>query len=32
MKINSPLEAYKYLPATNCGECGEQHVWPLLHI
>ena len=24
MKINSPLEAYKYLPATNCGECGEQ--------
>lgn len=24
MKINSPLEAYKYLPATNCGDCGEQ--------
>ncbi|TGC07476.1 acetyl-CoA decarbonylase/synthase complex subunit gamma [Methanolobus halotolerans] len=24
MKINSPLEAYKFLPATNCGECGEQ--------
>ncbi len=24
MKINSPLEAYKYLPGTNCGECGEQ--------
>ncbi len=24
MKINSPLEAYKYLPATNCGKCGEQ--------
>ncbi len=23
MKINSPLEAYKYLPGTNCGECGE---------
>jgi len=23
MKINSPLEAYKYLPQTNCGECGE---------
>jgi acetyl-CoA decarbonylase/synthase complex subunit gamma len=23
MKINSPLEAYKFLPATNCGECGE---------
>ena len=23
MKINSPLEAYKYLPKTNCGECGE---------
>ena len=24
MKINSPLEAYKFLPATNCGDCGEQ--------
>lgn len=23
MKINSPLEAYKYLPQTNCGECGQ---------
>jgi len=23
MKLNSPLEAYKYLPGTNCGECGE---------
>ena len=23
MNINSPLEAYKYLPQTNCGECGE---------
>lgn len=23
MKINSPLEAYKFLPGTNCGECGE---------
>lgn len=23
MKINSPLQAYKYLPQTNCGECGE---------
>lgn len=23
MKVNSPLEVYKYLPATNCGECGE---------
>ena len=23
MKINSPLEAYKYLPQTNCTECGE---------
>jgi acetyl-CoA decarbonylase/synthase complex subunit gamma len=24
MKINSPLEAYKYLPGTNCTICGEQ--------
>jgi acetyl-CoA decarbonylase/synthase complex subunit gamma len=24
MKINSPLEAYKYLPGTNCAICGEQ--------
>jgi acetyl-CoA decarbonylase/synthase complex subunit gamma len=24
MKINSPLEAYKYLPGTNCAVCGEQ--------
>lgn len=24
MKINSPLEAYKYLPGTNCTVCGEQ--------
>ncbi|MDI9396107.1 MAG: acetyl-CoA decarbonylase/synthase complex subunit gamma [Euryarchaeota archaeon] len=23
MKINSPLEAYKFLPQTNCGECGH---------
>ncbi|APH39369.1 acetyl-CoA decarbonylase/synthase complex subunit gamma [Methanohalophilus halophilus] len=23
MKINSPLDAYKYLPGTNCGRCGE---------
>ena len=23
MKINSPLEAYKYLPQTNCTECGQ---------
>ena len=23
MKINSPLEAYKYLPQTNCQECGQ---------
>jgi len=23
MKVNSPLVVYKYLPATNCGECGE---------
>jgi len=23
MKVNSPLEVYKYLPQTNCGECGE---------
>lgn len=23
MKINSPLEVYKYLPQTNCGDCGE---------
>ncbi|MDK2912634.1 MAG: hypothetical protein PWR29_1591, partial [Methanolobus sp.] len=23
MKINSPLEAYKYLPGTNCTVCGE---------
>ncbi|MHC1566273.1 MAG: acetyl-CoA decarbonylase/synthase complex subunit gamma [Candidatus Syntropharchaeia archaeon] len=23
MKISSPLEAYDYLPKTNCGECGE---------
>jgi acetyl-CoA decarbonylase/synthase complex subunit gamma len=23
MKINSPLEAYKYLPQTNCAECGQ---------
>ncbi|MHC1597228.1 MAG: (Fe-S)-binding protein, partial [Methermicoccaceae archaeon] len=23
MKLNSPLEVYKYLPQTNCGECGE---------
>ncbi|MHC1625686.1 MAG: (Fe-S)-binding protein, partial [Methermicoccaceae archaeon] len=23
MKINSPLEVYKFLPKTNCGECGE---------
>jgi len=24
MKIQSPLEAYKYLPGTNCKECGEE--------
>lgn len=23
MKVNSPLQVYKYLPQTNCGECGE---------
>ncbi|WP_292487240.1 acetyl-CoA decarbonylase/synthase complex subunit gamma [Methanohalobium sp.] len=23
MKINSPLQAYKYLPGDNCGICGE---------
>ncbi|MBW6469990.1 MAG: acetyl-CoA decarbonylase/synthase complex subunit gamma [Methanosarcinaceae archaeon] len=23
MKLNSPLQAYKFLPGTNCGECGE---------
>ena len=23
MKVNSPLQIYKYLPQTNCGECGE---------
>ena len=23
MKINSPLQAYEYLPKTNCGECDE---------
>ena len=23
MKVNSPLEVYKYLPQINCGECGE---------
>ncbi|HUV82618.1 MAG TPA: (Fe-S)-binding protein, partial [archaeon] len=23
MKINSPLEVYKYLPQTNCSDCGE---------
>ncbi len=23
MKVSSPLEVYKYLPKTNCGECGE---------
>lgn len=23
MKINSPLEVYKYLPQTNCQDCGE---------
>jgi acetyl-CoA decarbonylase/synthase complex subunit gamma len=23
MKVNSPLEAYKFLPGTNCGKCGE---------
>ena len=22
MKVKSPLEVYKYLPKTNCGECG----------
>ncbi len=22
MKVKSPLEVYKYLPQTNCGECG----------
>lgn len=22
MKLNSPLQAYKYLPGDNCGECG----------
>ncbi|MDY6965048.1 MAG: acetyl-CoA decarbonylase/synthase complex subunit gamma [Halobacteriota archaeon] len=24
MKVSSPLEIYKYLPKTNCGECGEK--------
>ena len=24
MKVSSPLEVYKYLPKTNCGDCGEQ--------
>jgi len=23
LKLSSPLEVYKYLPQTNCGECGE---------
>lgn len=23
MKVNSPLQVYKYLPQTNCKECGE---------
>jgi acetyl-CoA decarbonylase/synthase complex subunit gamma len=23
MKLNSPLQVYKYLPQTNCAECGE---------
>jgi acetyl-CoA decarbonylase/synthase complex subunit gamma len=23
MKVNSPLEVYKLLPQTNCGDCGE---------
>jgi len=23
LKLNSPLEVYKYLPQTNCKECGE---------
>jgi len=23
MKLNSPLQAYRYLPGDNCGECGE---------
>lgn len=23
MKLNSPLHVYKYLPQTNCAECGE---------
>ncbi|AEH60988.1 CO dehydrogenase/acetyl-CoA synthase delta subunit, TIM barrel [Methanosalsum zhilinae DSM 4017] len=24
MKVNSPLEVYKYLPGDNCGVCGEE--------
>jgi acetyl-CoA decarbonylase/synthase complex subunit gamma len=24
MKIKSPMEVYKYLPGTNCGDCGEK--------
>jgi len=24
LKLNSPLEVYKYLPQTNCKECGEE--------
>ncbi len=24
MKVKSPLEIYKYLPQTNCGECGYE--------
>jgi len=23
MKVNSPLQVYKFLPQTNCAECGE---------
>lgn len=23
MKVKSPLEVYRYLPATNCGKCGQ---------
>ena len=24
MKLSSPMEIWKYLPGTNCGECGEK--------
>jgi ArsR family metal-binding transcriptional regulator len=24
VRVEQPMEIYKYLPQTNCGECGEQ--------